>query len=870
MSTIVGISAARGTDGTVALQAVVDATPRLDELSTARVIQLIAEAAHGKTVALSPAAIAIEPEGKIRLDAAALTASAYASPEKLRGAPTDRRSDVFSVGVLMWEALTHERLFAAAASDEALAVMVQELEPRAPSESNANIPSELDAIVLKALAKDPGGRYQSLKVMAAEIEAVLSDAGYPETNELIAKFLPTVPRAPAEPKAPLLPMPKVTPREPAAKPGLEALASLPKKPSKAEEEAAAKKAAEARAADEKKAADAKRAAEAKAADDKKAADAKRAAEAKAADDKKAADAKKAAEAKAAEEKRVAEAKAAEEKKAAEARKAAEAKAAEEKKAAEARKAAEAKAAEEAAQAKLVAESKRAADAAEAAKTAAAEAAAAIEAAKAAALKAAEAIKAAESAEASKVEAVKAADFAHEASAQFALPKLDDRATLPNDTIVEAKIDPASFDPGRAALGAPPAGVDVKPLSKAELNRTMMGVAPGPAPAAAPAAPAVLTDAPIAGLPSLPPGAAPTIPPPTVPTEKDVHEAVTQRVPKRGKPETGKNKGKKSLDDSKTTKFEKGETKPDPAAVVALPRSDRASGKIDVWFSSTDSVASIDDEDQFEPHKTRNPLVYIGGAVGAAVVVIVLAIAFSGGSKDKDKKPDGSGSSVAQAKPAEAPPPTPLVPDPNAVPAVGSGSDQGSAQPAVGSGSAEVAPPVTPPPPAPKTAGMACAATTECADGLSCEAGACAAPKPVVPVVVPPVVEKKPPPPVVEKKPPVVAEKKPPPVVEKKPPPPHVPKLADPYANDPKPKVDPQEALRTGLGQYARGETAAALASFRSAIAANGGFAPAYRGMGLVYEKMGNKVAARTAYKKYLALAPTAGDADQIRERMEKL
>ena len=89
-------------------------------------------------------------------------------------------------------------------------------------------------------------------------------------------------------------------------------------------------------------------------------------------------------------------------------------------------------------------------------------------------------------------------------------------------------------------------------------------------------------------------------------------------------------------------------------------------------------------------------------------------------------------------------------------------------------------------------------------------------------------------------------------------------------SDNKPKVDPQEALKSGLQQYARGDTSAALASFRSALSANPGFSPAYRGMGLVYEKMGNKAQARIAYKKYLALAPTAGDADQIRERMERL
>ena len=148
--------------------------------------------------------------------------------------------------------------------------------------------------------------------------------------------------------------------------------------------------------------------------------------------------------------------------------------------------------------------------------------------------------------------------------------------------------------------------------------------------------------------------------------------------------------------------------------------------------------------------------------------------------------------------------------------------------------------------------MVCAATTECVAGLSCEAGACTAPKAVIPPPKPPETPKKPP--ETPKKPPT------PPVAHPRPPTP-----VEPVA-----KVDPQEALKAGLQQYARGETSAALASFRSALASNPGFAPAYRGMGLVYEKMGNKAQARISYKKYLQIAPTAGDADQIKERMERL
>jgi Flp pilus assembly protein TadD len=83
-------------------------------------------------------------------------------------------------------------------------------------------------------------------------------------------------------------------------------------------------------------------------------------------------------------------------------------------------------------------------------------------------------------------------------------------------------------------------------------------------------------------------------------------------------------------------------------------------------------------------------------------------------------------------------------------------------------------------------------------------------------------------------------------------------------------MDPATAYKTGLQQYVRGDTAAALATFRASVATSPGFAPTWRGLGLVYEKQGNKAQARVAYRRYLQLAPTADDAGQIRDRMERL
>src|SRR5512138_1979514 len=83
---------------------------------------------------------------------------AYMSPEMVRGLPVDRRSDVFSLGVVLHEMLTGERLFA---GPNELAVMerVRAADVRPPSARNPAVTPTLDAVVLRALARDPEQRF---------------------------------------------------------------------------------------------------------------------------------------------------------------------------------------------------------------------------------------------------------------------------------------------------------------------------------------------------------------------------------------------------------------------------------------------------------------------------------------------------------------------------------------------------------------------------------------------------------------------------------------------------------------------------------------------------------------------------------------
>ena len=189
----------------VSLQAVIESERRLDELSCARLVGNVAEAVHaaqkvGQPLGtVTPASIAVLPDGSAKL-ATGAAALRYTAPERLRGNAGDRRTDVFALGIVLWEVLAHERLFDGR-DDEAIKQAVLTGAFRPPSELNANVPSELDAICRRALARDPADRYQSAHVMAAEIDAVLGDAGYPDSNDQIAAYLARVFGAAREPSA---------------------------------------------------------------------------------------------------------------------------------------------------------------------------------------------------------------------------------------------------------------------------------------------------------------------------------------------------------------------------------------------------------------------------------------------------------------------------------------------------------------------------------------------------------------------------------------------------------------------------------------------------------------------------------------------
>jgi eukaryotic-like serine/threonine-protein kinase len=104
----------------------------------------------------------------------------YLSPEQARGAPVDQRSDVYSVGVVLYEMLTGKVPFT---GDTPLEIAMKHLSevPVPPSETRPEVPEDLDSVVLRALAKDPEDRYQTAEEMEADLARV--QRGLPVASE---------------------------------------------------------------------------------------------------------------------------------------------------------------------------------------------------------------------------------------------------------------------------------------------------------------------------------------------------------------------------------------------------------------------------------------------------------------------------------------------------------------------------------------------------------------------------------------------------------------------------------------------------------------------------------------------------------------
>jgi serine/threonine-protein kinase len=124
----------------------------------------------------------------------------YLSPEQAQGFEITAVSDLYSIGVMLYEALTGRVPFE---GDSAVAVAMKQVSqaPQRPSSINPQVSPALDAVVMRALEKEPGQRFQNADAFIAAIDAALKDPGGGAENTAAFAPLPPVVAVPEEPVA---------------------------------------------------------------------------------------------------------------------------------------------------------------------------------------------------------------------------------------------------------------------------------------------------------------------------------------------------------------------------------------------------------------------------------------------------------------------------------------------------------------------------------------------------------------------------------------------------------------------------------------------------------------------------------------------
>jgi serine/threonine-protein kinase len=112
---------------------------------------------------------------------------AYMAPEQLESEHVDRRTDIFSLGVVLWEMLTLHRLFRRPTQLETLFALASE-EIRPPSSVQPTVPPALDAIVLRALDRNPSRRYATARELGRDLSAFVATQAAPTTLADVAEW----------------------------------------------------------------------------------------------------------------------------------------------------------------------------------------------------------------------------------------------------------------------------------------------------------------------------------------------------------------------------------------------------------------------------------------------------------------------------------------------------------------------------------------------------------------------------------------------------------------------------------------------------------------------------------------------------------
>jgi len=114
----------------------------------------------------------------------------YMSPEQAHAEPVDYRSDIYSLGLVLYELLTGHKVFKARSVNEVRQQMKDRITP--PHEVNPKVPEELSKICMKALRYDPMDRYQSAREFGNALEYFMYHDRWGPTNEKLASYLQKV------------------------------------------------------------------------------------------------------------------------------------------------------------------------------------------------------------------------------------------------------------------------------------------------------------------------------------------------------------------------------------------------------------------------------------------------------------------------------------------------------------------------------------------------------------------------------------------------------------------------------------------------------------------------------------------------------
>ena len=113
--------------------------------------------------------------------------ASYMSPEQVRGDPTDYRSDIFSLGIILYELTLCQRLYRGAPEVTMRKIIDEKVTP--PTAINRDYPPPLEMIVMRALEKRPEDRYQSAEEMSHELEEFLEESGLRSGNRRVSIYM---------------------------------------------------------------------------------------------------------------------------------------------------------------------------------------------------------------------------------------------------------------------------------------------------------------------------------------------------------------------------------------------------------------------------------------------------------------------------------------------------------------------------------------------------------------------------------------------------------------------------------------------------------------------------------------------------------